>query len=189
MSTRRRVLDAAVELLGTRGLRALTHARVDQAAGVPKGSTSNYFRTRSALLTGAVEWIAEQDRGAVEGPASLPADVDAFVAQLAGGVEMITGAFRTRTIARYVLFLEGTHDDDVRRPLLAGRAQFQTVVEAAMAHLGAPDPAVAATAVMSVCEGLNIHRITVDPEAEVLAPIEAVVRAFVPAAGPKSSSR
>jgi DNA-binding transcriptional regulator YbjK len=37
-----------LKLLGTEGLRALTHARVDECAGIPKGSTSNYFRTRAA---------------------------------------------------------------------------------------------------------------------------------------------
>ena len=31
--TKLRVLEAAVELLGTEGLRALTHARVDEQAG------------------------------------------------------------------------------------------------------------------------------------------------------------
>lgn len=39
-----------IELLGTQGLRALTHGRVDARAGLPRGSTSNHFRTRQALL-------------------------------------------------------------------------------------------------------------------------------------------
>lgn len=180
MTTRERVLEAAVELLGTQGLRALTHTRVDEAAGVPRGSTSNYFRTRSALLTGVVEWLAEQDRAALGAPPSPPADVAAFVALLARTVETITAASRTRTIARYVLFLEGTHNEDVRRPLLAGRVHFRAFVETAMAHLGAPDPVAAATAITAVGEGMIIHRMAVDPDAEVLAPIDAVVRAFLP---------
>lgn len=180
MLTRTRVLDAAVELLGTQGLKALTHIRVDEAAGVPRGSTSNYFRTRSALLTGVVEWLAEQDLAALGGPPNPPADVDAFVALLAHNVETITTASRTRTIARYVLFLEGTHNDDVRRPLLAGRVYFRAFVETAMTRLGAPDPVAAATAITAMGEGMIIHRVAVDPEAEVFAPIDAVVRAFLP---------
>ncbi|WP_457963713.1 TetR family transcriptional regulator [Arthrobacter sp. D1-29] len=180
MSTRAQVLDAAVELLGTQGLKALTHIRVDEAAGVPKGSTSNYFRTRAALLTGVVEWVAEQDLAALGGPPSAPTDVAAFVSLLAETVENITTASRTRTIARYVLFLEGTHNEDVRRPLLAGRVYFRTFVENAMASLGAPDPVAAATAITAVGEGMIIQRVAVDPDAEVFAPIDAVVRAFVP---------
>lgn len=60
-STRTRALDAAIDLLGTEGLRALTHGRVDERAGIPKGSTSNYFRTRAALLSGVVARIVERE--------------------------------------------------------------------------------------------------------------------------------
>lgn len=180
MSTRTRILDAAVELLGTQGLKALSHVRVDVAAGVPKGSTSNYFRTRAALLTGVVEWLGELDLADLVRPPSPPADVGAFVALLAHAVETATTASRTRTIARYVLFLEGTHNEDVRRPLLAGRTFFRSFVETSMERLGAHHPATAATAITAVGEGMIIHRVTVDPHADVLAPIDAVVRAFVP---------
>lgn len=178
MSTRARILEAAVELLGRQGLKALTHIRVDVEAGVPKGSTSNYFRTRAALLTGVVEWLAEQDLADLVTPPSPPADVGAFVALLAHAVEAATTASRTRTIARYVLFLEGTHNDDVRSPLLAGRAYFRSFVETTMERLGAHDPGAAATAITAVGEGMIIQRVTVDPDADVLAPIDAVVRAF-----------
>lgn len=56
------VLDAAIELLGTEGLRALTHRRVDSIADVPAGSTSNYFRTRQALVEGVLDRLLERDR-------------------------------------------------------------------------------------------------------------------------------
>ena len=61
-STRDRALDAAVELVGEQGIRALTHARVDERAGLPKGSTSNWFRTRDALVAGVITWLAESER-------------------------------------------------------------------------------------------------------------------------------
>jgi len=186
MTTRSRVLDAAVELLGTQGLKALTHIRVDEAAGVPRGSTSNYFRTRAALLTGVVEWLAEQDLAALGAPPGPPADVAAFVAMLARSVEAVTTTSRTRTIARYVLFLEGTHNEEVRRPLVAGRVYFRSFVETAMAGLGAPDPVAAATAITAVGDGMIIQRVAVDPDADVFAPIDAVVRSFVP--GPLKSA-
>ena len=61
-ATRDRALEAAVRLVGEQGIRALTHARVDEEAGLPKGSTSNWFRTRDALVAGVLVWIAEQER-------------------------------------------------------------------------------------------------------------------------------
>ncbi|MFA4841474.1 MAG: TetR family transcriptional regulator, partial [Agrococcus sp.] len=56
-TTRDRIAAAAIELLGTEGLRSLTHRRVDDRAHVPVGSTSNHFRTRAALLEGAIDGI------------------------------------------------------------------------------------------------------------------------------------
>jgi uncharacterized membrane protein len=53
-------------------------------------------------------------------------------------------------------------------------------VETAMARVGAPDPVAAATAMAAVVEGMIIQRVAVDPDAEVFALIDAVVRAFLP---------
>lgn len=167
-----------MELLGTQGLRALTHARVDAAAGVPKGSASNYFRTRAALMAGVVEYIVDQEMAGQDAPEALPDTVEGLVGLLAGMVEQLTSTFRVRTTARYVLFLEGSHDAAVQGPLLAGRARFRALAEAGMAAVGAADPAAAATAVMAMGEGLIIHRIAVDPDAPVRAAIDGVVRAF-----------
>lgn len=181
VATRERVLEAAVELLGTQGLRALTHARVDAAAGVPKGSASNYFRTRAALLAGVVERIVELEMqaGVPGGGPPVLSSAEELVDMLTRMIEAQTSAGRVVTTARYVLFLEGTHDDDVRRPLLEGRARFRALAEQYLALFGAADPVAAATGVMAVGEGLILHRIAVDPVAEVRPAIEAVVRAFV----------
>ena len=70
--TELRVLEAAVELLGTEGLRALTHARIAAQAGVPKGSTSNYFRARGQLLIGVNDWISERDLASADDIATAP---------------------------------------------------------------------------------------------------------------------
>ena len=61
--------DAAIAVLADHGGRGLTHRAVDQAAGLPPGTTSNYARTREALLTLALTRIAELD--AAEGAAGL----------------------------------------------------------------------------------------------------------------------
>jgi Tetracyclin repressor-like, C-terminal domain len=63
------VADAAIAVLADHGGRGLTHRAVDQAAGLPPGTTSNYARTREALLTLALTRIAELD--ATEGAAGL----------------------------------------------------------------------------------------------------------------------
>ena len=61
--------DAAIGVLADHGARGLTHRAVDQAAGLPLGTTSNYARTREALLTLTLTRIAELD--AADGAAGL----------------------------------------------------------------------------------------------------------------------
>ncbi|HEY5787928.1 MAG TPA: TetR family transcriptional regulator, partial [Microlunatus sp.] len=47
MASRREILlDAAIRVLGERGIKALTHRAVDVEAGLGVGSTTNYFPTR-----------------------------------------------------------------------------------------------------------------------------------------------
>ena len=55
---RTQILDAAIDILCDDGVGGLTHRQVDSRAGVPAGTTSNYFRTRQALLeaTAAGRW-------------------------------------------------------------------------------------------------------------------------------------
>ncbi len=53
--------DAAIRLLADDGTKGLSHLKVDRRAGVPDGTTSFYFRTRSALLRAAAERLAELD--------------------------------------------------------------------------------------------------------------------------------
>jgi AcrR family transcriptional regulator len=65
----RQVGDAAIAVLAGQGARGLTHRAVDRAAGLPPGTTSNYARTREALLTLALTRIAELD--ATEGATGL----------------------------------------------------------------------------------------------------------------------
>jgi DNA-binding transcriptional regulator YbjK len=58
---RRDLCDAAIELLSADGAKGLSHLKVDRKAAVPDGTTSFYFRTRSALLRAVAERLAELD--------------------------------------------------------------------------------------------------------------------------------
>lgn len=52
--------DAGLAVLADEGARGLTHRAVDRRAGVPAGTTSNYFRTRDALVQALVARIGER---------------------------------------------------------------------------------------------------------------------------------
>jgi DNA-binding transcriptional regulator YbjK len=155
---RERVLTAAIDLLAAGGVRFLTHARIDERADLPKGSTSNYFRTRAALIEGVTDWIVEQERRPVSvafvprAPAEL---VDAMCALL----EVTTRQNRALTTARLMLFVEASHNAVLREALSRGRATLADGVVAALAEMGARDPRAAAEAIAACFEGLILHRI------------------------------
>ncbi|WP_109211104.1 MULTISPECIES: TetR/AcrR family transcriptional regulator [Microbacterium] len=157
-SNRVRVLEAAVDLLGTGGLRALTHMRVDERAGLPKGSTSNYFRTRAALVAGVSDWIVEQELASLN-VAFAPRSPEELVQGMCGLLDVITRDNRKLTTARLVLFMEASHDADLRALLQRGRGALVGGAAAALTEMGASNPDAAAQSLAATMEGLILHRI------------------------------
>jgi DNA-binding transcriptional regulator YbjK len=178
-ATRERALEAAVELLGAEGGRALSHARVDERAGLPPGSTSNWFRTRRALLGGIVDWIAERERADLE-PAAMPtiSGVDELTEGLCAMAELQTGPCAARTRARYALFLELAGDRELGEPLRRQRREFEQWTERIVIAVGIADAVPATRALMALGDGLLLHRLTVDPELDMRPAIERAVRAL-----------
>src|SRR3954447_18876541 len=113
MTTRReQLLDAAITVLGERGIHALTHRAVDTQAGVPAGSASNLFRTRDALLDAAVERFAARERALWEDLAMrmYPTPPHELAQVLAAAAKTATGPQRTLTLSRYAILVEaGIH--------------------------------------------------------------------------------
>lgn len=179
-ATRERALHAAVELLGTEGVRALTHARVDARAALPPGSTSNWFRTRRALLVGVVDWMAELERADL-GPAGAPLQPspEALIEGMCAVIELRTGPFAVRTRARYALFLELASDPELGAPLRRQRLEFERWTEELVTAAGIADPGPAARALMALSDGLMLHRLTVDPGLDVRPVIERSVRSLM----------
>ncbi|MFJ3201189.1 TetR/AcrR family transcriptional regulator [Streptomyces sp. NPDC086989] len=71
------IADTAIALVAAAGLRGLTHRAVDGAARLPAGSTSYYFRTRTALIGACYQRLAELDLGDVEADLGAEFGVDA----------------------------------------------------------------------------------------------------------------
>lgn len=162
MSRRRdQVLDAAIEVLGTEGSRRLTYQAVDSAAGVPAGTTSNYFRNRDALINSVVTHIETLDRLDWESfAASLrPADIDELAGALTGFVLHATGPGRARTAARYALFLEALGHPELRVSLARSRAMITDWGVHWIRQLGSPTPTEHCQLLLDYLDGLMLHQI------------------------------
>lgn len=179
-TTRDRALEAAVRLVGEQGVRALTHTRVDVEAGLPKGSTSNWFRTRDALMTGVTVWIAEQERADFAARTRPVRTPEQLVEALCEMLDDLTGRDAVRTRARYALFFELTAEHPAASALRDQRSHFEGWMRDVLAGVGAPEPEVAARTLLALSAGLIVNRLTVAPAAPVRPAVEMAVRGCVP---------
>ncbi|GAA2703499.1 TetR/AcrR family transcriptional regulator [Actinoplanes palleronii] len=155
-----RITDAALEVLGAGGLHALSHTRVDATAGLPTGSTSNHFRTRAALVTATVARLRQIDAENFQArlAAGLPASLDELIDAYAAFVDDATGPSRARTVARYVIFIQGVVEPALLEQLNADRRLLADWTAAALTAVGAP--AGIASTLLAAVEGLILHRLT-----------------------------
>ncbi len=146
--TRRRELcDAAIALLAEDGVRGLSHRKVDGRLAVPDGTTSFYFRTRSALVHAAAQRVTDLDllelteategRGSAEsGPSGLARLVMASA----------TGEPFARTKARYELMLQANRDPELAVVMQRNSDRFLGLIRDFVARLhpagAGVDPAV-----------------------------------------------
>lgn len=109
------IADTAIDLVAAGGLRALTHRAVDAAAALPAGSTSYYFRTRTALISACYQRLAELDLADFdgEGPPVPPPDREAAAAALAGLLYRWLTTGRARQLARFELSLEAARNPEL----------------------------------------------------------------------------
>src|SRR3954471_1909924 len=113
------ILDAAIETLADGGAVAAPHRQVDQRAGLPVGTTSNYFRTRRALLEATAARTVDLHWQRVEALQSAigPLSRDGLKALMVRMLEP-DEQFRRWTLARFELFRESTRRAELR-PLMA----------------------------------------------------------------------
>ena len=136
---RMQILDAAIDILAERGVSGVTHRQVDERAQLPAGTTSNYFRTRQALLEATAARTAELHWQRVDalqralGPLTRDG-VKTLMTQMLSPDENM----RRFTLARFELFMEGTRRAELQ-PFLtdlqaAAVKSAQVIFESAGLH-------------------------------------------------------
>jgi DNA-binding transcriptional regulator YbjK len=158
----RLLTDAAIEVLGTRGMRQLTHRAVDVSAGLPIGSTSNRFRTRHALLVGVLRRILERERvlwTKLVADARTPT-VEAAAGAIGRMLEELTGAGRVLSQARRTIFVEATNDLALRAEIAHLQDEIGTWMTPLLTELGTSDPARDVHHLLALMDGLISTQLT-----------------------------
>jgi DNA-binding transcriptional regulator YbjK len=114
---RTQIVDAAIDILSDIGVGGVTHRQIDERAGLPAGTTSNYFRTRLALLEATAARVAEahwQYVALLQSVIDRPQSRDGVVALMARMISDPDEQARRRLLARFELFTEGTRRPELR---------------------------------------------------------------------------
>ncbi|MFZ3495597.1 TetR/AcrR family transcriptional regulator [Streptomyces sp. 5.8] len=164
------IADSAIDLVATAGLRGLTHRAVDGAAGLPAGSTSYYFRTRTALIGACYARLAELDLGDFDGGATAappsapsappsPMDRDAVAAALAALLYRWLTTGRSRQLARFELSLEAARNPELATELHRAGQGSRDRAAGILAALGAARPGESAELMVAWADGLLYDRL------------------------------
>lgn len=184
---RRSILEAALRVIGERGLDAVTHRAVAAEAGVALGAMTYYFSSKAdlverALAHAAATEIARIDERAAalgEGLHSPQRWASAFVDWLA---EQLEGDGRALLVAQYELQLEAAHRPELRRICRAWNAANRRLAERMLAGAGSPDPSDDARLLVAAVDGLRLYELSAaedGPEREMLqAAIERLLAAL-----------
>jgi DNA-binding transcriptional regulator YbjK len=155
--TRRDKLAAtAVAVLADHGSRGLTHRAVDRAAGVAEGTTSFYFRTRSALLGAVVQHLASTDAAAVTTLAGT--SIDDLLDTLAAAVTGEDGTPPPTQVARLQLTLESQRHPELHEALVASGEAVRAALVTSLEAAGVAGAEKSATALLVTVDGLLVDR-------------------------------
>lgn len=180
---REELLDAAITVLGERGIHALTHRAVDAAAGLPAGAASNHFRTRDALLNAVVERFAARERAIWEDIAvrMYPATPQELARALTVAAQAATGPHRAVSLARYAILVEAGIHPSLRAQLIITGARVNAWFMNWLRIAGSTDPERDAPIIMNHWTGLILHQLAYpdpafNPSEQITAIVTTVVR-------------
>ncbi|WP_280269401.1 TetR/AcrR family transcriptional regulator [Nocardia wallacei] len=159
---RSRIIDAAIDLIATQGLRALTHRALDTTLALPPGSVSYYFRTKRALIEAIVDRIATRSRAdfteaRLGDPQPSTTEPDEIAHGIARWLDQLLARRRNHLIVRHALIIDQLGDPDLHRRLTSCLFSHDHATSL-FRSLGAADPATSAADFIAVLEGLVFDR-------------------------------
>ncbi|MDT5054207.1 MAG: hypothetical protein QOF66_2573 [Mycobacterium sp.] len=127
---RTQLTDAAIAVVVRDGLHGLSHRAVDEAANVPRGTTSNYYRSRDALLEATTRRLMDLHFALMKRkrPPAQKLDRRVLIQFVSGVLEHALNQHPGRYLAMLELALQSTRDPQLKHALvgLTGEAMQHT---------------------------------------------------------------
>lgn len=176
---RRRLLDAALELIPERGWTAVSTRTLADRAGVTPSVVHYHYPSLSALLNeaaaGFMRGVLAEAEAALDG-ARAPGEV---IDTMLGSVERYTGDDPASLLSVEV-YLAATRDPELRDRVAEVFAAYRRRLGRLLDERGVPDPAATAAVLTAALDGLLLHRgIGAAGDADVRAAVPSVLRRLV----------
>lgn len=157
------LLQTTLKLIAERGVGAVSHRAVAEAAGLPLGSTTYWFDSRQQMLTEALEYFvrdeiaALNDRLAGLGGAGLSRSrmVDEFTTILMGQL----GEDRWRTVAQYTLLQEAIRHPEVEAVCRNWTDAWDAALAGVFESLGVENPTLEAEMFLAMLDGILLGQL------------------------------
>lgn len=163
---KRQIADAAIEILAKSGARGLSHRAVDVEAGLPPGTTSNYYNSRHSLLVAAGQRLSElhwRYVHALSDETGGRLDRERLGAILLRIVRAEEPEVRVRHLARYELFLAGAREPQLQPMLVDLRNAAMKTAELLLQTAGLPAAGHRVSVLASMLNGLTFDHLTAPP--------------------------
>jgi DNA-binding transcriptional regulator YbjK len=164
---RGRLLDAALAVVDSDGIRGLTHRRLEDEAGLARGSARYHIGTNDQIIAATLEHAALRDMRMIEAAwarlgldalAGSKASIPKMAAALVSTFLENPGAIR----ARIELLLEATRRPSLKAETQRWRAHFVDTTELGLTAAGLDDPHTAALLLVAILDGLTLDAVITD---------------------------
>jgi DNA-binding transcriptional regulator YbjK len=171
------IMEATLQLIGERGLEAVTHRSVATTAAVSLGAISHHFPSREALLEAALvrageREVARLDRLALDLQERV-FDTDAWIDAMATALARDLARDRIPRLAQYELLLASARNPRLRKLARGWRAAHLRVASVGMRGAGSAYPERHGGLLVAAITGLLLKQLA-DPrprfESEILRP-------------------
>ena len=151
---RRALLEAAIHVVASKGLRGLTYRAVAEEAGVTHGLVAHHFGSRAALIKEALEFAASEsiDASSVRSESGQVGD---FATGLAGLVSSTTEL----QVFQYELALEAHRQTELLAEVREVYTRFIDEIALELADLGLGDDEPLAHLVFAALDGLVMQQL------------------------------
>jgi DNA-binding transcriptional regulator YbjK len=180
------ILEAALRVIGDKGLAGLSMRAIAAEAGLPLGALGYYFKAKDDLILEAFELHTrrEADRVLAAFAGVENGDhADDVAERLTAFIQHGLTEARTSLVAEYEFLIESTRRPDLARVSRAWRQALQIQVSHVASRLGSDDPETDSEIILSVIAGLEIDHLSTPLDPSTTQAIRTALRRTIAGLG------